>query len=210
MIAAKKVCLLVSGGLDSAALLAELLSRGREVHPLYVRCGMVWEEAELFWLRRQLRALAGPRLRPLCVVQAPMAPLLAPHWSLTGRRVPPAGSPWDSVHLPGRNLLLLSEAGILCWRRGLRTIALAVLKGNPFLDARPAFFKAMEAALRESLGVRLSVTAPYRLLSKREVGRRVPALPWALTFSCLKPRGLRPCGGCSKCEERSLLGPAAQ
>ena len=46
------------------------------------------------------------------------------------------------------------------------------------------------------------VEAPFRFLSKEEVVRRAGDLPWRLTFSCLSPRGLSPCGRCNKCEER--------
>lgn len=201
-----KVCLLSSGGLDSAVLTADLLKRGWEVHPLFVRCGHYWERAELHWLRRYLRRLKrepfGKRLRPLTVAPAPVGWALGRHWSLDGKGVPPKGSPWDSVFLPGRNITLLSQAGLLCGRRGLDAAVLAVLKGNPFADATPEFFRLMAAATGLSLDRRVAILAPYRGLSKREVLRRGAGLPLELTFSCLRPAGLKACGRCSKCEER--------
>lgn len=48
----RKACVLASGGFDSGVLLADLLERGHEVHPFYVRFGYNWEDAELYWLRR--------------------------------------------------------------------------------------------------------------------------------------------------------------
>ncbi len=202
-----KVCVLASGGVDSAMLLAERLDRGDEVFPLYVRCGFRWERAELLWLRRLLGALSGRgRLRALTVAEAPERPLLASrHWGLDGRGVPPAQSPWESVYLPGRNLILLSEAGVFCAARGIDRIDQAILKGNPFKDATPRFRRAMEAALREGLGARIRIEAPYANLTKEQALRRASGVPLEKTFSCLSPKGFRHCGRCSKCEERDLV-----
>jgi 7-cyano-7-deazaguanine synthase len=198
----RAICVLASGGFDSSVLIAELLRAGREVHPLYVRSGFYWEDAEFWWLERLLAALKSPQLRPVTVVDAPMGPALKGHWSVTGRGVPPAASPWESVYLPGRNLVLLSQAGVVCALRAIPEIALAVLKGNPFSDASPRFLTAMQGAVNAALRTRLRITAPFAGLSKDEVARRVPGFPARLTFSCLKPRGRRHCERCSKCEER--------
>lgn len=202
---ARRVCVLTSGGVDSAALMADLLKQGREVHPLFIRCGFRWEKAELYWLRRVLRALACPRLKPLAQVEASMNGLLAGHWSMSGRGVPAAGSSWDSVYLPGRNLILLSYAALFCRRRKIPAISIAVLKGNPFSDAAPAFLRRMEAAATAALGSPIRIEAPYRAKTKEAVARRLRASTIAQTFSCLNPRGVRPCGACSKCEERRAV-----
>src|SRR3989338_2696832 len=95
-------CALISGGLDSAVLLRRLLKHGYVI-PVYVRCGLVWEPAEMYWLRRLLRALSTPALRPLRAIPLPMRALYGPHWSLTGRRMPGARSADAAVYLPGRN-----------------------------------------------------------------------------------------------------------
>ena len=42
-----EVAVLISGGLDSAVLCVELLGDYARVHPLYIRCGLRWEEVEL-------------------------------------------------------------------------------------------------------------------------------------------------------------------
>ena len=201
-----RVCVLVSGGIDSCVLTAEMLRRGHEVHPLYVREGLRWESAELYWLRRFLRRLAAPRLKPLTVLDAPVRALWGKsHWSLSGRGVPKVGSPWIKVYLPGRNLLLLAQAGVFCSSRGIGAIAVALLKGNPFRDATPAFRRSMERSLAEALGRPISILVPYNKLDKAAMSQRVPGLPLELTFSCLAPRGLRHCGVCAKCEERGWV-----
>jgi len=196
------VCVLTSGGVDSAVLAAEMLSRYARVFPVYIRSGLRWEEVELHWLRQFLDRLRDGRLRPLTVLTLPIEDVYEQHWSVTGEGVPGAEAAWDSVYLPGRNILLLSKAAIFCALRDISTIALAVLEGNPFPDATPLFLSAMERTLSHGLAHRITILAPYRGLSKSEIIARGHHLPLELTFSCIAPVGLRHCGQCSKCAER--------
>lgn len=197
-----KVCVLVSGGLDSAALVGHYLSRGLSVQPLYVSGGLRWEPSELRSIRRFLRALPSPKLKPLRVLRLDQSDLYPPrHWALNGR-VPAGNARWTAVKLEGRNLLLLAKGGALCASLGIPRLALAILRGNPFLDARPRFLRAMEGALRLGLGRRIRVEAPFSRLPKPEVIRRHRDLPLERTFSCLEHAGALHCGACSKCIER--------
>ena len=197
------VCVLVSGGVESAAMLDRYLARGFVVHPLFVRCGFWWEEVELAWMRRLLRGLKSSRLRPLAVSGAHALAGAGPgHWAFGRRRAPGARAAYDSVYLPGRNLTLLSCAASLCAQRGLGLAAIGSMKGNPFPDATPEFFRGFERLARASFGVRLRVEAPFRRLGKRQVVAAFPGARYDLTFSCLRPAGLAHCGRCSKCAER--------
>jgi 7-cyano-7-deazaguanine synthase len=196
------VCALASGGLDSAVLIARFLRQERRVLPLYVRCGFLWEDAELLWLRRFLSALRSRHLLPLHLVELPLRAIYGPHWSFTGRNVPGAASADSAVYLPGRNALLLAEAAVVAARRRISILALGTLKGNPFGDATPRFFATMASALTQALGRPIRVAAPLRSLRKPELIRRAAGAPLALTFSCLRPRGRLHCGRCNKCAER--------
>lgn len=198
----KRICVLVSGGLDSAVLAAHYLRKGWRVLPAYVSYGLRWEKTELHWARRLLKRLASPALEPLRVLGGSDPELYGSgHWARRGP-VPGVRAAWDSVFLPGRNLLLLSRAGALCARKGVDRLALGTLRGNPFLDARPSFFRAMERALKACFGRAMRVEAPFARRSKEELIGLHPEAPWELTFSCLDPAGLRHCGGCTKCHER--------
>lgn len=200
---------LVSGGVESAALLGALLKRGDAVTPIYIRSGYRWEATEFHWLKRLLGAMKSPRLKPLVILLAPARQICkAGHWGLTGRGVPGAASPDSAVHLPGRNLLLLSSAAVYCARHGIDAIAIGTLKGNPFPDARPAFFSGMELAFSAGLGRKIRIEAPFRLLPKRRVIDDAGELPWRLTFSCIAPSRSRPCGRCNKCSERRRALPS--
>ncbi len=199
---AAPAAVLLSGGLDSAVLLHDLRRRHRSVQPIYVRAGMHWEKAELRSLRRFLRALGRDRIRPLVVLDVPMADLYGRHWSTTGRGAPGYRASNESVYLPGRNLALLTKAATFCALRGIHVLASGVLDSNPFPDATPAFLRALQTALSRGLGTPMRIVTPYRARAKEEVVRRGAGLPLHLTLSCAQPIRGRHCGRCTKCAER--------
>ena len=199
----KSVCVLASGGLDSSALIFSLLRRGFKVYPLYIRCGFRWEKAEQYWLKRFLSKIKTPDLQKLSTIEYPVKNLLGQgHWSFSGRSIPQSSDPDFSVYLPGRNIILLGQAGLFCAIRQIPQIALAILRGNPFPDATPQFLKAMEKALNSGLDFKIKITVPYAKFSKKEVLSLSEGAPFHLAFSCLNPRGIRPCQRCNKCGER--------
>jgi 7-cyano-7-deazaguanine synthase len=197
-----ELAVLISGGLDSAILLSEALRTATAVHPLYVRNGLSWESVELPHLRRLLEAVHARALRPLTVLEMPVADLYGDHWSLSGRGVPGAETADEAVFLPGRNVLLLSKAILWCHLRGVPAVALAPLESNPFPDATPDFFAAYQDVVNQAVGGSVRVLHPYLGLGKTEVMRRGRDLPLGLTFSCIRPAGGRHCGACNKCAER--------
>lgn len=204
MIVRPSSVVLVSGGLDSAVLLVHEAAQF-DVRPVYVRCGLAWEAAELRMLSRLMAspAMAG-RLQPLSVVDLPVQDVYpADHWAVAGR-APAYDSPDAAVYLAGRNITLLAKAGILAARSEARRIALGPLAGNPFPDTTPAFFAAMAEALSRGLAHSLTIVTPFATLQKRQVielGARL-GVPFALTLSCMAPDDDAHCGRCSKCRER--------
>src|SRR5438045_7011827 len=94
---------LVSGGLDSAVLLAEEAAAG-PVQPIYVSVGLAWEAAERAILERFIAATPGPSLAPLVSLSVDMRDVYAPsHWAIQGR--PPGyHTPDEDVYLHGRNI----------------------------------------------------------------------------------------------------------
>jgi 7-cyano-7-deazaguanine synthase len=210
---------LLSGGLDSAVLLAEESARG-EVQPIYVSVGLAWEGAERDAVARLLDASAISNARPLVSLGVDMHDVYdATHWAVVGR--PPAyDTPDEDVYLSGRNVVLLGKAGVFCAAAGIERIVIGTLDHNPFPDATPAFRVAMASALSLGLAHTLGIDAPYASVGKAEVIRRGVAagVPLDLTLSCMSPvrrdredsahivSSPRPlflhCGGCSKCRER--------
>ncbi len=203
--------MLLSGGLDSAVLVAEEAARG-DVQPIYVNVGLAWESAE----REAVSALLNtwcdrPEFRPLVVLSVDMSDVYPPaHWALTGD--PPGyDTPDEDVYIPGRNIVLLGKAGVYCASARIGRLVLGTLGHNPFPDATPIFRSAMASALSLGMAHALTVDAPYAEMTKAEVIRRGAALnlPMELTLSCMSPLAAPPaspaarhCGRCSKCRER--------
>ena len=196
---------LLSGGLDSAVLAAHEAQASR-VLPVYVRVGLAWEDAEVAMVERLLRApvFAG-RVEALVCVEFTMRDVYEPsHWAIRG--TPPAyDTPDEDVYLTGRNLVLLTKAGVVAARHDAHRIALGPLAGNPFPDARPAFFASMSKSLSLGLDHAIEIVAPFLTWEKEAVIRcgHELGVPMELTLSCMNPApGPMHCGLCSKCRER--------
>ena len=200
---------LLSGGLDSAVLLADEMSRVNgdldTVQPIYIGAGLAWEDAERAIVARLLdRAPLRGRTRPLVSLSVEMRDVYAAtHWSVTGQ-APAYHTPDEDVYLPGRNIILLSKAGVFCAAAGIGRIVIGTLDHNPFPDATPAFRASIAQTLSLGLAHDLRIDAPYAASSKADVIRRGLALgvPFEHTLSCMKPAGSTHCGACSKCRER--------
>jgi 7-cyano-7-deazaguanine synthase len=202
---------LFSGGLDSAVLAADALAKGpHPVRAIYIGVGFAWESEER---AMAARLFAGPpfagRLDPLVELRFDMLDIFpATHWAVRG--VPPAfDTPDEDVYLTGRNVILLSKAGVyvastFTHPNGATRLILGTLAGNPFSDATPAFLAATARSLSLGLDVPLDIQAPFAALHKSEVIRRGVELgvPLELTLSCMQPKNGLHCGRCSKCRER--------
>jgi 7-cyano-7-deazaguanine synthase len=196
------VGVLLSGGLDSSILLADLLARGRIVQPFYVRSQLVWERYELDAARRFTQAVRSQRLRELVVLDVPVVDLYEQHWSVTGENTPDARSSDEAVFLPGRNALLVIKAAVWCQLHGVSELALASLGTSPFADASDTFFEHLAAALNCGAAGSLRILRPFARMTKRQVMTIGKTYPLELTFSCLSPRDGYHCGNCNKCAER--------
>jgi len=199
---------LLSGGLDSAVLAAHEAQTAR-VLPVHVSVGLAWEAAEVAMVEQLLRApVFASRAAPLTRVEFTMRDVYPPtHWAIRG--VPPAyDTPDEDVYLSGRNLVLLTKAGVVAARHDAHRIALGPLTGNPFPDARPAFFSAMARAMSLGLDHPIEIATPFLEWDKAAVVRRGVELgvPFELTLSCMSPMFTdalpQHCGLCSKCRER--------
>lgn len=202
MLSHTKIAVLTSGGIDSAILLFRLLKTFKSVYPIYVRSGHQWERAELYWLRRFLKSIETPRLKPLVCLSLATGDLYRHHWSQTGRKIPRASSPDRDVYLPGKNILLITKTSVYCALQDIPNLALGPLQTNPFPDAKASFFKAIGRAVSQGLNFQISIHTPFLRRSKKSVMRLGRTLPLELTFSCLSPKRLTHCGACNKCAER--------
>ena len=202
-VGSSSTAVLFSAGLDSAVLAAAEARYGT-VHPIYVSCGLAWEAEERAAVDRLLASATFATLAPLASLAFTVRDLYpATHWALRGE--PPGfDTPDEDVYLTGRNIALLSKAGVYCGQHRIERIAIGPLAGNPFPDATPQFFAAMARALSLGLDHHIDISAPLAAMHKRDVVRLGLDLgvPLALTLSCMNPANRAHCGRCSKCRER--------
>jgi 7-cyano-7-deazaguanine synthase len=183
-------------------LLGELARARRHVFPIYVRAGLLWERVELGMLRKFIAALKRENIEEVAVLDFPTGDITRDHWSVTGKAVPGYRASLASNYIPGRNLSLLTKAAMFCARNRIGEIAMAPLESNPFPDARPEFFRAVERVVKLGMELPLRVLTPFAGLEKSDVIMKGRALPLELTLSCANPRGSIHCGACTKCAER--------
>ena len=201
--------MLLSGGLDSATVLAIARSEGCESHCLTVNYGQR-HVAELAAAARVARALGAAAHRVVAVDLAAFGGSALTDKSIAVPEMPVQGIP--VTYVPARNTILLSLA--LAWAEvlGARDIwfgANAVdYSGYP--DCRPEFMRAFEAlanlATKAAVeGRPLALRTPVINLTKAEIIKRGAALgvDFALTVSCYQAteEGAA-CGRCDACRLR--------
>jgi 7-cyano-7-deazaguanine synthase len=203
---------LLSGGLDSATVLALARRDGWTCHALTVAYGQ-WHGVEIVRARELARVLGVAAHR---VVEVDLASFGGS--SLVGDGIIPKHAPAHdgvsipSTYVPARNTVFLSLA--LAWAEVLDADAIFLgvnavdFSGYP--DCRPAFVEAFQqlaaVATRRGLAGRpVRIEAPLLHLSKAEIvslGRSL-GLDYALTTSCYDPGpDGRPCGACDSCRLR--------
>ena len=197
------VAVLFSSGLDSAVLLAHAAREAAAV-PLYVAVGLAWEPDEIAVANRLLASPPYRNAAPLVTLHFDMRDVYpATHWAIRGR-APAFDTDDRDVYLEGRNIVLLTKAAVFMVREGLTRVLLGPLAGNPFPDATPEFFGAMQRGLSLGLDRPIAIETPFASMHKPEVVRLGASLgvPLELTLSCMQPEGGLHCGRCSKCRER--------
>ncbi len=206
---APRAVVLVSGGLDSATVLAIAAADGRECYALSFDYGQR-HRVELAAAERVAMALGAREHRTMRIDFAGIGgsaltdPAIAvPEEASTGIPV---------TYVPARNTVFLALA--LGWAEvlGAREIYVGVnaVDYSGYPDCRPEFIAAFErlANLATRAGVEgssFAIRAPLIELSKAEIIGRGTALgvDYALTVSCYQPDGAgRACGRCDSCRLR--------
>ena len=207
---------LLSGGLDSATVLAIAREQGFVCHALSVDYGQR-HAAELDAARRVARAGGAREHRLMRVDFAGIGGSALTDRQLSVPETPSEGIP--ITYVPARNTVMLSLA--LAWAEVLGArdvfIGVNVLDASGYPDCRPEFLNAFAAlaALATKAGVEGSpcrVHAPLIALTKAQIIREGMRLgvDYGLTVSCYQAdeRG-GACGRCDACRLRRMGFAAA-
>lgn len=205
----KPAVILLSGGLDSATVLAIAREAGYACYALSLDYGQR-HTAELAAAARVARSLGAVEHR---VMRLGLGDIGGS--ALTDASIAVPESPTDGIpvtYVPARNTVMLALA--LAWAEvlGARDLFIGVnaVDYSGYPDCRPEFIEAFErmANLATKSGVegaRLRIHAPLQTLSKADIIRRGAALgvDYAQTVSCYQAdsEGLA-CGRCDACRLR--------
>ncbi len=208
---------LLSGGLDSATVLAIARSQGYDCHAIAFDYGQR-HRAELDASLRQARTLGAKSHR---IVHVDMNQFGGSALTDLSIDVPEAHSQAGipSTYVPARNTVMLSLALALAETLNSRDIFIGVnaVDYSGYPDCRPEYIAAFEhlANLATKAGVegtRFRIHAPLINLSKAEIIREGTELgvDYSLTVSCYQatPQG-KACGHCDSCALRAAGFAAA-
>jgi 7-cyano-7-deazaguanine synthase len=204
-----RAVVLLSGGLDSATVLAMAREQGLECYALSVSYGQR-HAVELQAAAAVARSLGAREHRVMHVDLAGIGGSALTDKSIAVPTTPTRGIP--VTYVPARNTLMLSLA--LGWAEVLdaREIHIGVnaIDYSGYPDCRPEFIAAFEdlAALATKAGVEgrpLFIKAPLVNMSKAEIVRAGARLgvDYSLTVSCYQADAAgRACGLCDSCRLR--------
>lgn len=206
----RKVVVLLSGGLDSATVLALARAAGHECYALSFAYGQR-HSIELSAAADVVAALGAARHR---IIELPA---LGEHGgsALTDPDIAVPETPSDAIpstYVPARNTVFLALA--LAWAEVLEArdifIGVNAVDYSGYPDCRPDFIAAFEsmANLATRAGVegrRFTIHAPLIAMSKAQIittGRAL-GVDYGLTVSCYRADAQgRACGRCDSCRLR--------
>jgi 7-cyano-7-deazaguanine synthase len=205
----KNAVVLLSGGLDSATVLALARTQGFNCYALSVDYGQR-HHAELAAAQRVAQTLGAQELRVVRIDLTGFGGSALTDNNIAVPQQPSEGIPL--TYVPARNTIMLSLA--LAWAEVLQAqdifIGVNAVDYSGYPDCRPAYIEAFErmanlATKAAVEGHRLTVHAPLLHLSKAEIIQQGHALglDYAMTVSCYQAdeQG-RACGVCDSCRLR--------
>lgn len=212
----KKAVILLSGGLDSATVVAMAMEQGYTCYSMSFDYGQR-HRSELQAAERVARQLGVVEHKVIGMNLGGIGGSALTDSSIDVPQSPTTGIP--VTYVPARNTVFLALA--LGWAEVLEAqdifIGVNAVDYSGYPDCRPEFVEAFErvANLATRMGVEgqsIRIQAPLQMMSKAEIvqaGSRL-GVDYALTVSCyLADDDGRACGRCDSCRLRSAGFAAA-
>ena len=205
-----RAVVLLSGGLDSATVLAIAKTDGFECYALTVEYGQR-HAIELLAAQQVAKAIGVADHKVASVNldafggSALTASIEVPKNQSTARQEIPV------TYVPARNTVFLSLALAYAETIGSNDIFCGVnaVDYSGYPDCRPEFIEAFQSMARLATkagveGEELTIHAPLIQMTKAAIIQSglVLGVDYALTHSCYDPQGTSPCGECDSCQIR--------
>ncbi|PGN62185.1 ATPase [Priestia megaterium] len=177
------VLILLSGGIDSSALVQYHISQGEKVEAVFFDYGQKSCKQELLSAKK-ISDYYGINL----------------HHKELGFKL----SDYKGEYYCRNSLFILAACGFL--EKPTSLISIGIHSGTPFYDSSPNFIKDIQTILNGYFGGTTRVIAPFLDYSKCQVYEYSikNEVPIELTYSCELGR-IKPCGNCLSCIDRRLL-----
>lgn len=212
----KMVVLGLSGGMDSATLLAFYLARGYEVHCFSFTYGSKHNQFENE-AARDIVAAYQEKNYPVKLIENDISNLFTVLNSAlllnSNEEIPEGHYEQENMKktvVPGRNLIFASIMAAYAESIGAEVVALGVHSGDHAIypDCRPDFVKNLGQTIMASSDNKVSIQAPFIDFDKAAVlgigiileTDNTPVF-YNLTRTCYKNQPLA-CGKCGSCQER--------
>ncbi len=200
-----KVCVLLSGGMDSVTALYEVRRNHQVVAALSFDYGAKHNASELGWARMHA---ARHGLRHEVVALDFINELFTSALLRSGGEIPDghyAEATMQQTVVPFRNGIMLAIAAGFAESIGAEGLVIAAHAGDHAIypDCREPFMRAMGEAMSAGTYANIQLLRPFIAADKAGIARRGAELgiDYAETWSCYKG-GLRHCGVCGTCVER--------
>lgn len=175
-----RVCVLLSGGIDSTACVHFYRAQGLDVSPLFIDYGQPAALAE----RKAASSVSGFYGLPLnvCTTQ--------------GLLISPRGE------ISGRNLFLISHA-LMKVKYDCNLIALGIHAGTTYYDCGPEFIDLSQRLVQGYSDGRVQLGIPFMLWTKSQIVSYcvLNRIPLASTWSC-ETSSVHECGECLSCRDK--------
>lgn len=206
----EKAVLLLSGGMDSAVLLADSISKYDQVTAISFNYGAKHNARELVCAAKLAAKYSVERK----VVSLEFMNSLYTSSLLASGEAVPDGT-YDTANMqstvvPFRNGIMISACVGYAETTGAQTVLIGSHSGDHpvYPDTRDEFVAAISEAARIGTYCEVRVLAPFSKIGKADIAKigRMRGVDFSLTWTCYKGLELH-CGTCAACNERkSALG----
>jgi 7-cyano-7-deazaguanine synthase len=200
-----KAIVLLSGGMDSATLLASVIAGGTDVETLSFCYGSKHNVYE----NLAARLLAAYYRVPHSLIDlSALAPHLESNLLKNGGAIPEGhyqASNMSQTVVPGRNSIFIAIASGVAWSKGAEEVYIGAHSGDHVIypDCRPEYVNAMQEAMTLGSGGKVMLKAPFLHGDKTSILKTGFELnvPYQFTRTCYKDQEIS-CGRCGACQER--------